>query len=36
MDIIRCGDLRLRYENLALRAVDALSGPVEDLEQLTY
>lgn len=36
MDIIRCGDLRLRYENLALRSVDALSGPVDDLEQLTY
>lgn len=36
MDIIRCGDLRLRYENLALRAVAVLGGPLDELEQLTY
>jgi hypothetical protein len=36
MDLIRCGDLRLRYENLALRPADAWIDRADDLEPLNY
>lgn len=36
MDLIRCGDLRLRYENLALRPADSWIDRADDLEQLNY
>ncbi len=36
MDLIRCGNLRLRYENLALRPTDAWIDRADDLEPMNY